>query len=261
MRISLMQRAVVAAGPAEALAAIDAAAAEAAAGGSALLITPEMFLSGYAIGAQAVRTAASPEDAAPWQHVGAIAERHHVTIVAGGPLLRDGAVFNAALAFGPAGLLATYAKLQLFGDVDRQQFAAGSALSPVFEVGGWKVALAICYDVEFPEIPRRLALAGAELLAIPTANMKPFTSVCTRLVPARAEENGLAIAYANYIGPEGPFDYCGLSCVAGPDGEDLARAGEDATLMHAVLDRAPLAEIRKRTPYLADLRRDLFGPS
>ncbi|MEL6481798.1 MAG: nitrilase-related carbon-nitrogen hydrolase [Pseudomonadota bacterium] len=261
MRITLMQRAPIAQGAEEALSAIDAAAAEAAAGGSALLITPEMFLSGYAIGAEAVRDAAAPAEAAPWQSVGEIAARHGLTIVAGGPLLREGAVYNAALAFGPAGLLASFAKLQLFGDVDREQFAAGSALSPVFEVAGWKVALAICYDVEFPEIPRRLAIAGAELLAIPTANMKPYTSVCTRLVPARAEENGLAIAYANYIGPEGPFDYCGLSCVAGPDGEDLARAGEDATLLHAVLDRAHLAEIRRRTPYLADLRRDLFGPS
>ncbi|MEO1318400.1 MAG: carbon-nitrogen hydrolase family protein, partial [Pseudomonadota bacterium] len=260
MRLTLMQRAPVSGGAEEALSAIETAALEAAAGGSDLLITPEMFLSGYAIGAEAVRGAAAAPDARPWTGVAEIATRHGLTIIAGGPLLREGVVFNAALAFSPARLLATYAKLQLFGEVDRSQFAAGDALSPVFDVAGWRVALAICYDVEFPEIPRRLALAGAELIAIPTANMHPFTSVCTRLVPARAEENGLAIAYANYVGREGPFDYCGLSCVAGPDGEDRARAGEDPTLLHATLDRAHLAEIRKRTPYLTDLRRDLFGP-
>ncbi|MEM7498395.1 MAG: nitrilase-related carbon-nitrogen hydrolase [Pseudomonadota bacterium] len=261
MRISLMQRAPVTGGSGEALEALEAAAAEAAAGGSALLVTPEMFLSGYAIGAKAVRAAAGPADGAPWSGVAGIASRHRLTIVAGGPLLRDGAVYNAALAFGPGGHLATYAKVQLFGEVDRAQFSAGDTLSPVFEVEGWKVALAICYDVEFPEIPRLLALAGAELLAIPTANMHPFTSVCTRLVPARAEENGLVIAYANYIGREDPFDYCGRSCISGPDGEDLARADEQAGLLHAVLDRAHLDAIRSRTPYLADLRRDLFGPS
>ena len=52
---------------------------------------------------------------------------------------------------------------------------------------------------------------------MPTANMAPFEGVATRLVPARAEENAVFVAYANYVGAEGAFAYFGLSCVCGPD--------------------------------------------
>ena len=58
----------------------------------------------------------------------------------------------------------------------------------------------ICYDVEFPEAVRRLALAGAGLVVVPTANMEGFEAVPRLLVPARAYENGLVVAYANCCG-------------------------------------------------------------
>ncbi|MEM8622381.1 MAG: nitrilase-related carbon-nitrogen hydrolase [Pseudomonadota bacterium] len=262
MQVTIMQRHAVSGGKAEALPILAATARDAAAAGAHLLVTPEMFLSGYAIGAEAIAAAAEPGDGALWQAVAEIAREAGIAIVAGGPLLRDGRPYNAARAYGPDGaLLAGYEKVQLFGEVDRSQFAPGPSLSPVFHYRGWGIGLAICYDIEFPEVARGLALAGAEFLAVPTANMLPFTSVCTRLVPARAEENGIAIAYANYVGPEGPFDYCGLSCVVGADGEDLARAGVQDTLLHARLDREALLTQRARTGYLADLRRDLFGPT
>ncbi|MEM6680170.1 MAG: carbon-nitrogen hydrolase family protein [Pseudomonadota bacterium] len=259
MRIAALQGPPVTEGAPEALARLEDAAARAGAAGAALLVTPEMFLSGYAIGPERIRAAAEPADGPSWAGAAALAAQHGIAIVVGGPLLADGAVYNAARAYGPTGLLSAYEKAQLFGEVDRSQFSPGARTGVVFEHAGWVIGLGICYDIEFPEFARRLAHAGAEIAAIPTANMKPFTTVCTRLVPARSEENGLAIAYANYAGPEGPFDYCGLSVITGPDGEDLARASaEGEALLLADLDRQAVLETRRRVPYLADIRHDLY---
>ena len=68
-------------------------------------------------------------------------------------------------------------------------FRAGDALSAIVTVAGLRVALMICYDLEFPEAARTLALRGAELLLVPTALMRPNDAVATRLVPTRAMEN------------------------------------------------------------------------
>ena len=63
--------------------------------------------------------------------------------------------------------------------------------------------LLICYDVEFPENACRLALAGADLNIVPTANMIPYEFVANTIVPARAYENQLYVGYANYCGSAG----------------------------------------------------------
>ena len=148
----------------------------------------------------------------------------------------DGRVFNTVhLADRTGGRLARYAKTHLYGAVDRAQFAPGPALAAPVELDGWKLGLAICYDIEFPEVARALALAGAEAILVPTANMLPFESVATRLVPARAEENAVFLAYANYVGADDAFTYFGRSCVCDPDrrrprprrrrrGDDLRRS-------------------------------------
>lgn len=259
MRLAIWQT-FPAADAAEALSRLDLAAAEAKAAAADVMVSPEMMLSGYAIGRERVVAAAAPLAAGAWADAADIARRHAVALCVGGPLAAGSAVFNAAVLFDTAGrAVGQYAKTHLYGDVDRTQFSAGASLSPILDLAGRRVGLAICYDIEFPETARALALRGAEVLLVPTANMEPFHSVCTRLVPARAEENGLAIAYANYVGTEGPFTYCGRSCLVGPTGEDLARApavGE--VLLIADLDPGAIGAARARTPYLADRRPDLY---
>ena len=82
----------------------------------------------------------------------------------------DGAIYNAACLIGRDGRrLANYRKCHLFGDLDRRMFRAGASTPAVVELDGIRVGLLICYDVEFPESVRLLALAGADLVAVPTA--------------------------------------------------------------------------------------------
>jgi predicted amidohydrolase len=262
MRLALAQWRPVTGGTAEGLARLDADAAKAAAAGADLLMTPEMALTGYAIGADAVRAAADPEGGPIATAVGQCARRHGIAVLAGFPRIgADGRVFNTVnLADRQGALRASYAKTHLYGSVDRAQFAAGGEIAAPVEIGGWRLGLAICYDIEFPELARALALAGAEAILAPTANMMPYESVATRLVPARAEENAVFLAYANYVGREDAFDYFGLSCVCGPDGADLARAGLGEEMLFADLDKAALAAARALATHLADRRPELYGP-
>ena len=91
--------------------------------------------------------------------------------------------------------------------------------------------------------------------------MSPFTFVADHLVRVRAAENGVFLAYANAVGEENGLDYVGgRSAIIGPDGEDLARAGDAPVLLHARLERAALQEARAALPYLAERRPELYAP-
>ncbi|WP_308159904.1 nitrilase-related carbon-nitrogen hydrolase [Arthrobacter sp. ISL-5] len=118
--------------------------------------------------------------------------------------------------------------------------------------------------MEFPEFARAAALAGAELLCIPTAvplraavpsgvaGQSDTHPLDTRLIPAmvvptRALESQLFIAYANHAGPH----FAGLSTVADPYGRRLAAAGDDAALIFADVAVSTLPQARLDTDYLS----------
>jgi 5-aminopentanamidase len=239
---------------------LEHTALTAAASGASLLVCPEMSLPGYNIGAAAVRRLAEAADGAMAVAVSGIAQRAGVAIVYGYPERgADGVVYNAAQCVAADGRrVANHRKTHLFGELDRGMFSAAPVLSPVFELNGWRLGLLICYEVEFPENARRLALAGADLIVVPTANMREFDFVAITLVPARAYENQCFVAYANHCGNEGDIEYGGLSSIVGPDGALLERAERNEALPIATLDRSALSASRERLPYLADRRPALY---
>lgn len=249
------------------LAALDAAAARAADAGAGLLITSEMYVSGYNLGAAVMRGLA---DAAPLERVRGIAERHRIGIVAGGPELiasevgtADGvAVANSAWLVDDRGtVLAKHRKIQLFGDLDRDMFVAGDAPHTIAEFRGLRIALLICFDVEFPETVGAAARAGADLVAVPTAQMEPFSFVNEHLIRVRAWESGVYVAYANQHGPDGDLTYVGRSVIADPLGEHLAEApAAGEALIFGTVDRSVAERARAQSPYLAEVRAALLAP-
>ena len=218
---------------------LDRAANEAMADGADLLVTPEMYLTGYAIGTDRVRKVAMNDDDSAMTAVSRIAGRHGIGIVVGYPQANGTALpYNTARFFGRGGEdLATYRKTHLWPAVDDAQFSRGDSLSPVVAFAGAKIAMGICYDIEFPEYARALRLAGADVVAVPTASQAGYASMATRIVPTRAEENAMTVAYCNYCGAEGETPYFGTSVICGPDGETLARAGDDEAVIAADLSR------------------------
>jgi len=170
-------------------------------------------------------------------------------------------VANAAMLIGPDGeILLNYRKTHLFGDLDRGMFKQPGTDFPVAELNGTKIGVLICYDIEFPEPARRLALAGADIILIPTAVMEPYDQVARHVIPARAYENQVYIAYANHSGAENGLGYIGLSSICGPDGAVLAMAGGGEEMLFAETDAAHHAAVRKADPLFKDRRPELYGP-
>ncbi|MGW0878589.1 carbon-nitrogen hydrolase family protein [Streptomyces sp. NPDC002671] len=259
MRTALLQSSGRPGSIAENLKVLDEAAGRAAAAGAALLATPEMFLTGYAIGDDIARLA-EPADGDSADAIAETATRHGVAIVYGYPE-RDGeTVYNSAQLISADGTrLANYRKTHLFGCFERDHFTPGERHVVQAELNGLTVGLLICYDVEFPENVRAHALAGTDLLVVPTAQMHPFQFVPESMIPVRAFENQMYVAYVNRVGQEGEFEFVGLSTLAGPDGIARTRAGRTEQLVVADADPAFLAASREANPYLKDRCPGLYG--
>lgn len=235
-------------------------AARASAAGASLLVCPEMFLSGYNIGRTAVAELAEAADGPSMQQVAAIAREHAIAVLYGYPERgADGLIYNSAQLLDRHGhALLNYRKSHLFGELDHDLFSAGGDHFPVVELDGWKLGVLICYDLEFAENCRRLALAGAQAILVPTANMLPFGFVAEVTVRSRAFENHCYVAYANYCGHEEGIEYCGLSSVAGPLGDRPGLAGSEEQLLLATLDARASGMSRRFNDYLADRRPELY---
>lgn len=224
-----------------------------------LMIAPEMFLTGYNLGPEIIAERAEAVDGASSERVAQIARQHDISILYGYPERGGEHIYNSIQLIDNTGASRTnYRKTHLFGDLDKNAFSAGDQFNPVIELEGWKIGVLICYDIEFPENTRHLAMAGADLILVPTALMKPYQFVPEIIVPARACENQVFIAYANRCDVEGELEYYGLSCISGPDGVDLARAGTQEELIVAQLDRTLLDSSRRLNTYMQDRRPELY---
>jgi 5-aminopentanamidase len=259
MRTALLQSSGRPGSVVENLKVLDEAAGRAAAAGAGLLVAPEMFLTGYAIGDDIARLA-EPADGESADAVAELCTRHGLAIAYGYPERRGEAVYNSAQLISADGTrLAGYRKTHLFGCFERDHFTPGEQPVVQAELGGLTVGLMICYDVEFPENVRAHALAGTDLLVVPTAQMHPFQFIAESMIPVRAFENQMYVAYVNRVGREGDFEFVGLSALAGPDGVARARAGRGEELVFADADPALLAASREANPYLKDRRPGLYG--
>lgn len=259
LRIAVLQATGLVNSPARNLDVLAAAAQDAARQGADLLVTPELFPSGYA------PSLVHGTDGAPQrERLAGIAASSGLAIVGSTVEHSHGRHYITASFFGPDGAEHTrYRKQHLFGPAEKQAFDAGTEPPAVVPFRGLAVGLGICFDIEFPEFGRAAVTSGAELLCIPTAvplrsggqpaaGDDPFDA---RLIPAmvvpptRALENQLFIAYANHAGPH----FAGLSTVADPYGRRLAAAGDAGELIVADVDLAALRQARQDTDYLAHL--------
>ncbi len=256
MRIAALQMRSAAGDPAANLARIEAAVAEASAKGASIMVAPELALTGYGAG-KAILDLAEPAGGPTAERLGTIARTAGVAIVTGFAELSGDAVYNSALfvdGFRPA---VVYRKSHLYGDYERTLFRPEAPSAGIIEHGGVKLGLLICYDVEFPENVRRLARAGAQAVLVPTALPASDHAllIAQKMIPVRAFENQIFVAYVNHCGADERFAYAGLSGIAAPDGNLLAKAGaqKEALLLARIEPEAYRTSAAENT-YLADLR-------
>jgi predicted amidohydrolase len=257
--LALLQASAVVMDPDANCAAIDEAAKVAAAAGAAILLTPELFPTGYA--PRRVRAELDPAGLPELRaKLAGIARRHRIGLVYSLPRVTPQGEWHisATLLDAEGTSLLTYDKVHLFGPEERAAFSPATHPPAVVSFNGIPTAMVICYDVEFPEAVRAAATAGAELLLVPTALAHGFDDVPQVLLRARALESQVSIAYANHSGVEEGCRFLGGSVIAGPDGRLLAAAGEDPQVLYAEVDEGAAARARSEVPYLAERRPELY---
>ncbi|MFJ5956500.1 nitrilase-related carbon-nitrogen hydrolase [Paenarthrobacter sp. NPDC092416] len=254
LRVAVLQATGLVNSAAENLRRLATRALEARQRGASLLVTPELFTSGYA-----PTLIHGTDGAAHRAQLAAIAVEHGIGLVASTVEHDNDKHYISASLFDTDGTeVARYRKQNLFGLDENSVFTPGTQPPAVVTFNGVKIALGICFDVEFPEFVRSAALAGAELLCVPTAvplraagpaGKQPFDTrlVPSMVIPTRALESQLFIAYANHAGP----NFAGLSTIADPYGRHLSAAADDGELIVADIDLRTLTQARKDTDYLA----------
>jgi predicted amidohydrolase len=228
------------------------------AGGTDVAVFPELALTGYVVDSS-LEERAGPADQEHLSLVADAARRAEITAVVGFPERAGGALHNAAAVIDSDGSLAgVYRKTHLFG-AEREVFTPGDALVPVTTRHG-VLGVLVCYDLEFPEAARALALAGAEVLVVPTANMQPYGDQHDCYMRSRASENGIPLAVANYAGVDPTFRYLGASAIVTGRGEVVRRAPkEGAVVLRAAVDLESPGLRDPELDYLRRRRTDLYG--
>ncbi len=256
MRIAALQMQSKSGDIATNLARIRTSAFEAAEAGAHLLVAPELALTGYGAG-DAISSLAVSADGEPIRQLAAIAAEAGIAIIAGFAERSGELIYNAAVFTDGRAAPAVYRKSHLYGDYERSIFTPGEPATCLVRHEGMTLAMLICYDVEFPENVRRLAVAGADMVVVPTALPEgpSGTFVAERMIGVRAFENQIFIAYVNHNGCDARFCFAGLSCIVAPDGSTLASAAPygDALLL-ADVEPGDFVASRRENTYLADLR-------
>ena len=289
LRIALVQLRPVDGDKERNLTAAGEAVAAAAGAGARLVVLPEYVLTGFP--AERMRELAEPLDGPSLAAFRRMAAASDVCLVANLPRLSDpvdarhaapasdaiddatddtthdtihGATHGATVMYdttvvlAPDGeLLTAYDKTHLF-DREKAVFTPGAALEPPFVFGGVHCGVLCCFDIEFPEPARTLALRGAQCLLVPSANMEPWGGHHRAYVRSRALENHAFVAYANAVGAASGYVFEGGSCLVDPLGRVLCDAGRDETVVWADVDLAVAAESRAVGDYLSERRPDLY---
>ncbi len=225
-----------------------------------LVVCPELFTTGYRIAGDH-RELAQPADGVWMQAMAHMARQHQTALVYGYAERAGEVVYNSAAMIGPNGAMLANHRKQLPAPDCFEERCFADGVGPTFiAYRGIKIALVICYELEFPETVRHAALQGATLVLAPTALVDEWQVIAEHLVSTRAIESGIWIAYSNYTGPATDpagitKNFAGGSRITGPDGRERVVAVSVDELIVAKIDPEDAARIRQRLPYLRDLQR------
>jgi deaminated glutathione amidase len=252
------------------LASAEQLVREAAADGAELVVLPEKW-NLLADGEELV-AGAEPLDGPSLGAARGWARELGIHLLAGSISERGdgGKAANTSVLIGPDGEdVAVYRKIHMFdvdaGGVSYRESAYERAGEEIVTapLGDAVLGLAVCYDLRFPELFRVLALAGARVVALPSA----FTSATGRdhwevLLRARAIEDQVFLVAPNQVGTAPPhYDSFGHSAIVDPWGRllALAPAGAGECFVAADLDFAEQDRIRESLPALANRRPEAYA--
>jgi len=239
------------------LAKVETALRRVAAQGAQLAVLPEMWSAGFAYRKLTTLAGETPR---VLDKLAALSAELNLTVVGSLPeLAADGRVCNTSYVTDRGRLAGSYRKLHLFSLMNENEHIAAGAQSTVVETSVGKLGLAVCYDLRFPELFRKLALDGAEIVCLPGEWPAPRQLHWRTLLRARAIENQSFVIAANCCGRQGKLDFFGMSLIIAPRGELLAEADDFATELVATCDFKELTDYRAQITCFADRRPDVYG--
>lgn len=239
---------------------------------SDIVVLPELFTgTGFSSG-DAHLTLAEPIEGPTFQMMSAAARRHAMYVTGSfyerGP---DGRIYNTAPVIGPAGdLLGSYRKTHLFdvpnrtdlppGIMESKKVSPGAELQ-LYDTNLCRFGIGICADIRFPEMFRAYALAGAELILLPTAFLSPRFDHWDFLLKARATDHQMFIAASGMTGREKVtgIGFIGRSAVVDPWGVILAGAPDEEAMLTTTIDLDQVRRVRNWWPLNEQIRPDLYG--
>ena len=242
-----------------------AAIAGAVAAGADVVVLPELVTSGYCFESpEQARSVAIGRDHALFSRW---AEVSSGAVVVGGfaELGEDGLLYNSAAVVADGAVVAVYRKTHLW-DTEKLFFTPGDTRPPVIATRFGSLGVLICYDLEFPEMTRSLAMNGAELVAVPTnwplLEVPPTGEHAGEVViaMAAARVNRVFIACCDRTGIERGQSWTEGTTILSPSGWPLAAAGPDGVAT-ADLDLAAARDktVSARNDVLADRRPEIYA--
>lgn len=221
------------------------------------VVLPELATTGYLFASRdEVRRLA---ESIPGPTVDALqtwAARRNSHLVLGLAERADDRCYNSAVLIGPEGVIGIYRKMHLFHE-EKQLFHPGDLGFPIFEIGGVKIGILICFDHFFPEAARTVALQGAQVIAHPSNLVLPGLGQLTTRV--RALENRVFWVLANRVGAETRgatrLTFTGRSQIVAPDGTILREASPEAEEV-GIVEIDPQQACDKHVTALNDLFAD-----
>lgn len=222
-----------------------------------LVVLPEMFSTGFCMETEEI---AEAEGGYIEQAIAELSRKYKVCIIAGIALkIGNNKASNMAVVFSQDGkVLSRYAKLHPFSPSgENEHYEKGNDVV-VFDYQGWKIAPFICYDLRFPEIFRRAAMRGAEIITVIANWPAERTAHWLPLLQARAIENLCYVVGVNRVGSSPKHNYAGFSAVFNPWGELFCKAESSEQVLKTSLSKEQLRSIREKFPALNDARKEFL---
>ncbi|HEX8960062.1 MAG TPA: carbon-nitrogen family hydrolase [Geobacteraceae bacterium] len=217
--------------------------------GVQLAVLPEMWSCGFHYKELNELARRTPEVV---EEMGRLSAVHGMVVVGSLPEPDGEKVCNTAYVMDCGRLAGKYRKIHLFSLMNEDRSFTGGDSWLVADTSVGRIGVFICYDLRFPELARRLALEGAEILVVPGEWPKPREEHWRALLKARAIENQLFLVAANCCGVVGKLDFFGESYIIGPKGEILAQGGYEPCEPTATLDFAAMENWREQIPCFRD---------
>ncbi len=258
MKIGAIQIDIALGKPEENRQRVEVKVMEAAKKGAEVIILPEMWNTGYAL---TKLDNISDVDGQPTTgFLSDLAGRLNVDIIGGSISNKVGDRFyNHAMVINNHGsLVYIYDKIHLIKLMNEHRFITGGSRADVFSLRDTTWGLIICYDLRFPELSRKLALKGAEILVVPAEWPKVRLHHWRSLLIARAIENQQYVIAVNRVGQDDQNIFAGHSMVIDPLGDILYEAGEEEETIIMDINVEKVAEVRDFIPVFKDRHPDCY---